>query len=77
MSDAHQSQIDNYIKLMVAITEHIRDCERCHRVYSAAWRVMVETHEKVGIPWIGPNPWKVYEQCSRELHACGHWPAGL
>jgi hypothetical protein len=56
MSDAHQSQIGNYIKLMVAIIEHIRDCERCHRVYSAAWRVTVETHEKVGIPWIGPNP---------------------
>jgi hypothetical protein len=67
----------NAIDGMVAATEHIRDCERCRRVYGAAFNVTSEAHREKGIKWIPPSPWEVFFHCSRELRACEHWPNGI
>ena len=57
---------------MVAAVEHVRDCERCRRVYGAALNVA----RQEGAP-IPPNPWTAFFLCSRELHECEHWPEGI
>jgi len=57
---------------MVAAVEHIRDCERCRRIYGAGYDVL----RQEGSPFM-PNPWTVYFQCSQELHACEQWPKGI
>ena len=57
---------------MVTATEHIRDCERCRRVYGAAFEAMKEESGAYVM-----SPWNVYFQCSRELHGCEHWPKGI
>jgi hypothetical protein len=62
---------------MVAVTEHIRDCERCRRVYGAAFDATSEVDREKGVQWIPPHPWKVLEQCLRELRECEHFPAGF
>lgn len=60
------------IEGMFAAAAHIRDCGRCRRVYGAAFDVL----RQEGAPYT-PNPWSVYFLCSRELHACEHWPKGI
>ena len=60
------------IEGMVSAAEHIRDCERCRRIYGSAFDVM----RQEGAPFT-PNPWGVYFQCSKELHECEHWPKGI
>jgi hypothetical protein len=35
-------QIDNAIRRMVAVAEHVRDCERCRRIYGAAFDARFE-----------------------------------
>jgi len=60
------------IKGMLAALEHIRDCDRCSRIYGAAFDVFREE----GAPY-PPIPWTVLHQCLRELHQCGHWPKGI
>lgn len=60
------------IEAMVAATEHIRDCERCRRVYGAAFDVF----RQEGAPY-PPNPWTVLRQSSQELHECERWPKGI
>jgi len=57
---------------LVAAVEHIRDCDRCRRVYGAAFDVLMEE----GAPYT-PPPWRVLDQCLRELHECEHWPKGI
>ena len=58
------------IEGMVAAVEHIRDCERCQRVYIATF----ETVDEVSA---SPRPFFVLDQCSRELRECPRWPAGI
>jgi len=61
----------NAIDLMVVAVEHIRDCERCGRLYGAALDVL---RQERGYE---PHPWRVLDHCSRELHECEHWPKGI
>jgi hypothetical protein len=58
------------IEPMVAAVEHIRDCERCQRVYIA-------TFESVDEASASPGPFFVLDQCRRELRECPRWPAGI
>jgi len=70
------------IRRMVAVPEHIRDCERCYRIYGAAFDAAVEALGKPPpeLPqWLEhlawpPHPYKVLEQCIRELRHCERWP---
>jgi len=34
---------------MFAAIEHVRDCERCRRVYGAAFDAIGEAHQKEGV----------------------------
>jgi len=58
------------VERMVAAVEHIRDCERCQRVYGA-------TFESVDEASASPRPFFALDQCSRELRECPRWPAGI
>ena len=51
------------LEQMVAAVEHIRDCERCQRIYSAT----LESVDEVSV-W--SRPFLVLDQCSRELREC-------
>ena len=70
------------IRRMVAAPEHIRDCERCSRIYGAAFDAAVEavrTTQPEALHWYEhlawpPHPYKVLEQCIRELRHCERWP---
>ena len=55
---------------MAAAVEHIRDCERCQRIYIA-------TYESVDEASAWPGPFFVLDLCSRELRECPRWPAGI
>ena len=62
------------IDRMVAATEHIRDCERCRRVYGVSFDIVLEAFRKE-LPTMYieyPPPFRVLEQCSPELHQCEH-----
>jgi hypothetical protein len=59
------------IEGMFAAVEHIRACERCRRVYGAAFDVL----RQEGSP-VWPS-FRVLDQCARELRACEHWPKGI
>jgi len=63
------------IDSLVAAAEHIRDCERCRRVYGAAFDALKEKNPVIHYPQ--PHPRFVLEECSRELHACERWPIGI
>jgi hypothetical protein len=67
------------IDRLVAVAEHIRDCERCRRVYGVAFDIVLEAlrEEYRTLYWEYPPPFRVLEQCFRELHGCEHWPAGI
>jgi len=57
MSDAlHRRRVNNVIKLMVAVTEHIRDCPRCRFVFGATFEAMIEARQE-HIHGFWPNPW--------------------
>jgi len=71
MPDVRRRLVDNAIERMIAAVEHIRDCERCCRVYRTAFTAMSEAQN------YEPHPWQVLQQCSRELHDCERWPAGI
>jgi len=58
------------IRRMVAAVEHIRDCERCRRVYDAS----LAESDKVSVL---PRPFMVLDQCLRELRGCERWPNGI
>src|SRR6516225_9449950 len=66
------------IDSLEAAAEHIRDCERCRRVYAAACDAVKRyvlaastTAGGVSIPASpGLHPRFVLEECSRELHEC-------
>ena len=62
------------IELMIVAAEHIRDCERCRRVYAAAFDVVRQEYLS-GVQV--PHPWMALDQCRRELHDCEHWPKGI
>jgi hypothetical protein len=67
------------IDRMVAATEHIRECERCRRVYGVGFDIVLEAYRKE-LPTMYieyPPPFRVLEQCFRELHQCEHWPKGI
>jgi len=53
---------------LVSAAEHIRDCERSRRVYSAAFEALLQERR------YEPHPWRVLDQCTRELHAFERWP---
>jgi len=61
------------IARQVAAGEHIRDCERCRRVYAAA----CDAVKDYALTRRGLNPRLVLEECSRELHECERWPIGI
>jgi hypothetical protein len=67
------------IDRMVAVAEHIRDCQRCRRVYGVAFDIVLEALRKEypTLYWEYPPPFRVLEQCSRELHECEHRPMGI
>jgi hypothetical protein len=51
------------IERMVAAVEHIRDCERCQRIYSV-------TYESIDEASVWPGPFFVLDKGSRELREC-------
>ena len=71
------------IDRMVAVPEHIRDCERCRRIYGVAFDTELEalrkTHPVDPLRWIEhlawpPHPYKVLWECIRDLRHCERWP---
>jgi hypothetical protein len=63
------------IGFLVVAAEHIRDCERCRRVYGAAFDALKEKNPAIHAPQ--PHPRFVLQECWRELHACERWPIGI
>ncbi len=57
---------------MCAAVEHIRDCQRCRRIYAVAFEVFRQEGTLSTL-----NPWTVCFHCSRELHEYKHWPNGI
>ncbi len=70
------------IDRMVAVPEHIRDCERCRRIYGAAFDAALaairETHSsnptRLDIFAWPPHSYKVLWECMRDLRHCERWP---
>jgi len=70
------------IDRMVAVPEHIRDCDRCRRIYGAAFDTELDalrgTHPdplgRVEILAWPPHSYKVLWECIRDLRHCEHWP---
>jgi hypothetical protein len=54
------------IDRLVAAAEHIRDCERCRRVYSVAFDIVLEAlrEEYRTLYWEYPPPFTVLEHAS-------------
>ena len=70
------------IARMVAAPEHIRDCERCRRIYGAAFDAALEAIRETYpseparleiLAW-PPHPYKVLWECMRDLRHCERWP---
>jgi hypothetical protein len=74
-----QATYSRAIDRMVAAAGHIRDCPRCRRVYGVAFEIVLEALRKEysTLYWEYPPPFRVLEQCFRELHDCEHWPVGI
>jgi hypothetical protein len=60
------------IAARVSAAGHFRDWERCRRVYGVALDSVVEESRA-----LSPRPFRVLDQCLRDLHGCEHWPAGI
>ena len=75
------------IDRMIAVPEHIRDCERCRRIYGTTFDATLDAVRKTrpeSLSWIGleylawpPHPYKVLEQCIRDLRGCERWPGNV
>ena len=62
---------------MIAAAEHVRDCERCRRVYAVAFDVVLEAR---GEPYANVYlafPFAALQHCFRELRECEGWPEEL
>jgi len=80
-SGPYQKRMNQAIDRLVSATQHIRDCERCRRVFEATFEAIGETDNVAkGLPEelpAAPNPWGVMLEALRELRACKEWPIGI
>jgi len=65
------------INRMIAMAEHIRDCERCCRVYGVAFDSVSEAHGEAYANLYLTFPFAVLQHCFRELRECEDWPEEL
>ena len=72
-------RVEMAVKRMLAVALHIRDCERCHRIYGAAFEVSIEANPEIphGVWAYAPNSYKVLEACIRDLRDCERWPTDV
>lgn len=77
-----QRNLGYAIDTMVATLQHIRDCERCNRLYATAVEASMEAKNEIDDEIYGkgkPRPawaplYKILEDCLRDLHQCENWP---
>ena len=72
--------LEMVIKGMVAVALHIRDCERCHRVYGAAFEASIAAKPEISGSIMGvyaPFSYEVLVESLRDLRGCESWPRGV
>ena len=62
------------IDRMIAAAEHIRDCERCRRLYGVAFDTVLEPLRERNPTLYWEFPFAVLEECLGELRDCEDWP---
>ena len=65
------------INRMFAVAEHIRDCERCRRLYGVVFDSVLEPIREKNPTLYWEFPFAVLEECLAELCRCENWPQGL
>ena len=70
-----KSVIGLLLKAQVAAAEHIRDCDRCRRLFEVAIEEAAQSgNESLGSAF---NPFQVTAHIRLELRACPDWPKGI
>jgi predicted anti-sigma-YlaC factor YlaD len=66
------------LNAQVAAAEHVRDCDKCRRLFEIAFEeAELSDHLVVSENVMYPNPFFVMTQILRELRRCPNWPKSI